>query len=122
MAALGLGDGLHNIGQLGVEVKGREAFITGTKTLAGSIAPMDECIRRFMKAARVGIVEGIEAATIHPARAMGLENTKGTLAFGSDADFVLLRPEPLQILHTFIGGNCVYSSHSEKPIVFQERK
>ena len=58
MAALGLGDGLHSIGQLKVTVKNRRAFLSGTETLAGSIAPMDDCIRRFMKAAQVGLVEG----------------------------------------------------------------
>ncbi|KAB7503766.1 N-acetylglucosamine-6-phosphate deacetylase [Armadillidium nasatum] len=122
MAALGLGDGLHQIGQLVVEVKGREAFLKGTDTLAGSIAPMNECIRRFMKAAEVGIVEGVEAASLHPARLLGIADKKGSLNFGADADFVLLNgsiPEEVEVLHTFIGGRCVYSDPSAKSIVCQ---
>ncbi|RXG56754.1 N-acetylglucosamine-6-phosphate deacetylase [Armadillidium vulgare] len=122
MAALGLGDGLHQIGQLVVEVKGREAFLKGTDTLAGSIAPMNECIRRFMKAAEVGIVEGVEAASLHPARLLGIADKKGSLNFGADADFVLLNgsiPEEVEVLHTFIGGRCVYSDPSAKSIVIK---
>lgn len=49
ISALGLQDGIHYIGQMDVEVRGIKAFIAGTQTLCGSIAPMDECIRIFQK-------------------------------------------------------------------------
>lgn len=37
------------IGQLEIEVRDKKAFISGTNTLCGSIAPLDECIRIFRK-------------------------------------------------------------------------
>lgn len=120
MAALGLGDGLHQIGQLGVEVKGRRAFLRGTETLAGSIAPMNECIRRFVKAAGVGLVEGVQAASLHPAQALGL-GSKGKLSYGADADLVFLdsaQTEAVEVLHTLIAGECVYSAPRQEPLVF----
>ncbi|MCL4126495.1 UNVERIFIED_CONTAM: hypothetical protein GTU68_054606, partial [Idotea baltica] len=113
MAALGLGDGRHQIGQLEVEMKGRRAYILGTDTLAGSIAPMDECIRRFLASAEVGIVDGVAAASAHPAIALGIAGRKGTLDFGADADLVFLdgeRKEEVRVWHTFIAGECVYSA------------
>jgi len=33
-----------------LQVKQGKAFIAGTETLCGSIAPMDECVRIFQKA------------------------------------------------------------------------
>lgn len=50
ISALGLEDGIHHIGQLPLEVKQGRAFIAGTDTLCGSIAPMDECVRIFHRA------------------------------------------------------------------------
>lgn len=48
MAAMGLGDGEHHIGQMMVKVQGRRAVLAGTNTLAGSVATMDECVRVFI--------------------------------------------------------------------------
>jgi len=50
ISALGLEEGVHHIGQLPLQVKQGKAFIAGTETLCGSIAPMDECVRIFQKA------------------------------------------------------------------------
>lgn len=54
ISALGLQDGVHHIGQLPLEVKQGKAFIAGTETLCGSIAPMDECVRIFQRATGKG--------------------------------------------------------------------
>lgn len=50
ISALGLEEGIHHIGQFKLEVKDSKAFVAGTDTLCGSIAPMDECVRIFRKA------------------------------------------------------------------------
>ncbi|XP_045427363.1 N-acetylglucosamine-6-phosphate deacetylase isoform X4 [Pipistrellus kuhlii] len=52
--ALGLGNGRHTLGQQEVEVDGLTAHVAGTKTLCGSIAPMDVCIRHFLQATGLG--------------------------------------------------------------------
>lgn len=133
ISALGLQDGVHHIGQLPLEVKQGKAFIAGTETLCGSIAPMDECVRIFQRATGKGIpsplssltlpitlfclfsfadcsrVYAIEAASLHPAKCLGIERQKGTLDFDSDADFILL-DDQLQLLSTWIGGVCVHRS------------
>lgn len=48
MAAMGLGEGEHQIGQMKVKVEGERAQLVGTETLAGSIVTMDECVRHFI--------------------------------------------------------------------------
>lgn len=50
----------------------------------------------------------IEAATLHPAKCLGIEHTKGTLNFGADADFVMLNDD-LTVRSTWISGNKVFS-------------
>lgn len=54
------------------------------------------------------LVFAIEAATLQPAKCLGIENTKGTLNFGADADFVMLNDD-LRVQSTWISGNRVYS-------------
>lgn len=49
ISAMGLEDGRHRIGQLEIEVRDRRAYVAGTNTLCGSIAPIDECLRIFQK-------------------------------------------------------------------------
>lgn len=57
------------------------------------------------------IVEALEAATLHPARALGIDMNKGVLNFGADADFILL-DNKLELLSTWISGECVYEKNT----------
>lgn len=56
-------------------------------------------------------VYAIEAASLHPAKCLGIERQKGTLDFDSDADFILL-DDQLQLLSTWIGGVCVHTTRN----------
>ncbi|XP_034933610.1 N-acetylglucosamine-6-phosphate deacetylase [Chelonus insularis] len=108
ISALGLTEGIHRLGQADIEIKSGRAYIANTNTLCGSTAKMSECVKFFKKAADCSIVEALEAATLHPARALGIESKKGTLDFGADADFLILN-DHLDIISTWIAGECVYN-------------
>lgn len=54
-------------------------------------------------------VFAIEAATLHPAKCLGIEKSKGTLDYGADADFVMLN-DVLTLRSTWIAGKQVYST------------
>ena len=60
-------------------------------------------------------VEALESATLHPAQLLGISDRKGTLGFGTDADFVLL-DDDLSVLRTYIAGECVWKSHTAEDI------
>ncbi|XP_071549567.1 N-acetylglucosamine-6-phosphate deacetylase [Panulirus ornatus] len=123
MAAMGLGEGEHQIGQMKVKVEGKRAQLVGTDTLAGSIVTMDDCVRHFIHDAGVSLVEGIEAASLHPARVMGISHCKGSLDFDTDADFLFVSDKgPIKILNTFIAGECVYSAPDAPHLTFNHRK
>lgn len=111
--ALGLGNGRHTLGQQEVEVDGLTAYVAGTKTLSGSIAPMDVCVRHFLQATGCSVELALEAASLHPAQLLGLEKHKGTLDFGADADFVVL-DDSLHVRATYISGELVWQAEEAR--------
>ncbi|XP_042068843.1 N-acetylglucosamine-6-phosphate deacetylase isoform X2 [Haplochromis burtoni] len=50
ITAMGLPPGRHTLGQQVIEIQGLHAYVAGTKTLSGSIATMDMCVRHFKQA------------------------------------------------------------------------
>ncbi|KAK4887816.1 hypothetical protein RN001_004087 [Aquatica leii] len=112
ISAMGLEEGKHNIGQLSIEIRNGTAFIVGTNTLCGSIATMDQCVRLFRETTGCSKEFALEAATLHPAAALGISAVKGTLNFGGDADFLFL-DEDLNVLSTWIAGECVYTTSNK---------
>lgn len=116
MAAMGLGDGCHRIGAQDVTVTGRKAVITGTDTLAGSVATMDSCIQHYKKHSRCSLVDAINCATKHPAELLKCTDLYGTLDFGSAADFVLI-DEGINVYATFIGGECAFNKFGSDSFV-----
>ncbi|XP_033217985.1 N-acetylglucosamine-6-phosphate deacetylase [Belonocnema kinseyi] len=111
ISALGLKEGIYQLGQREIEVRNDRAYIAGTETLCGSIANMSECVRFFKEATECTIVEALEAATLHPAQVLEIHSRKGVLNFGAEADFILLN-EKLEVLSTWIAGDCVYERES----------
>ncbi|XP_030745528.1 N-acetylglucosamine-6-phosphate deacetylase [Sitophilus oryzae] len=112
ISAFGLNEGEHKIGQLDVEIRDNKAFVAGTNTLCGSIASMIDCVKNFMKATDCSMEYALEAASLHPAQVLGIDDKKGTLNYGADADFVMLS-ENLDIVSTWIAGECVYQENSK---------
>ncbi|KAH7107077.1 Metallo-dependent hydrolase [Auriculariales sp. MPI-PUGE-AT-0066] len=68
---------------------GHKLYIEGTDTLAGSVIPLGACIRNFALFTGATLAETIVCATLHPARCLGIENRKGTLRPGADADLAV---------------------------------
>lgn len=109
LSALGLTTGSRlKIGTQTIEVKHNGAYVAGTETLAGSITPMVKCVSNLKNFTDCSIVDALECATLHPARLLGIENRKGCLNFGCDADFILL-DDQLSLISTFVQGNKVWS-------------
>lgn len=91
MAATGLGDGSFRLGTQSVTVKGNEARLTDG-SLAGSVT--DICTA-FHKAMEFGIppLDALRAVTLNPARALGIDNTLGTIEVGKSAKLNVLRSD-----------------------------
>ncbi|KNC82124.1 N-acetylglucosamine-6-phosphate deacetylase, partial [Sphaeroforma arctica JP610] len=107
MAAAGLPEGRHMLGDLPVDVEGIRAVIAGTNTLAGSAVDHVTCIKNFRDFTGCSIEEVLACATTHPAHAVQVQDTKGSLEPGMDADLVLLS-DSLSVQATFIDGELAY--------------
>jgi N-acetylglucosamine-6-phosphate deacetylase len=82
-------------------VKGDRCMLDGK--IAGSVLTMDAAIRNTMKFADWTLQNTVKLATENPARALGIENKKGRLAAGNDADIVVLSRDG-KVIKTIIGG------------------
>jgi len=109
--AMGFKDGRYRSGQQDMEVKGPRATVVGTNTLIGSVVTMHRSVLNLIKFTGCSVVEALEAASLHPALALGIQDSKGTLDIGSDADFVILNYSDLSVLSTWIGGESVFNAN-----------
>ena len=98
----GMPDGVYELGGQKITVKDQKATLFGTDTIAGSSIHLMEGVRR---AVRFGIPleDAVMAATVAPARAIGLFDRIGSIEPGKDADLVLLDHD-LQVKAVFING------------------
>ena len=108
IGALGLEDGVYTLGEQTVEVKGMRAVVAGTDGLCGAVGTLFNAVKNLHDWAGCSWVDAINAATIHPAKALRIEESKGTLNFERDADFVMINLEEFRLESTWIAGFCVY--------------
>lgn len=104
--ATGMSDGDYALGDQMVHVKDGVAR-TDAGGLAGSTLTMDQALRNVMKFADLTLAEALPMLTRVPAASIRIENQKGSLAPGFDADVVLL-DQSYQVRMTIVGGNVVY--------------
>jgi N-acetylglucosamine-6-phosphate deacetylase len=100
-SATGMPDGTYQLGPIQVEVKNGRCTMDGK--LAGSVLTMDRAIRNITEFAGWSLQDAVRAATLNPARAVGL-NQCGILTPGAEANLVVLSPEG-KVLQTFVRGH-----------------
>ena len=101
ISATGMPDGTYVLGGLEVQVRDGRCEYDGR--LAGSVLTLDRAVRNTMRFARVTLQHAIRMATLNPARVLGLEQRKGTLSVGADADIAVFSPAG-DVIRTIIGG------------------
>ncbi len=106
-AGAGLAEGsMFLLGGRDCVVSEGAGWVSDRSALAGSAARMIDLIRVVVQRVGVPLHEAIGMATANPARALGI-STKGRLAVGADADFVVLSPE-LEVRQTFVAARRVF--------------
>lgn len=111
MRAAGMPEGESILGGLKdgqkVIVEDGVAKLLDKTAFAGSVATADICVRTYIQKGEVSITEAVRMMTDTPARVLGIDDKKGTIAIGKDADLVIF-DENINIKHTIIQGNVVY--------------
>ncbi len=97
----GLKNGLRVIVEDGVaKLPDRTAF-------AGSVATADRLVRTMIHTAGVSLQDTIQMISETPARIMGIEDRKGSLTEGKEADIVIFDMD-INIQMTMVNGRVVY--------------
>lgn len=94
---------------LKVIVEDGVAKLPDKSAFAGSIATTNLLIKNMIQLADVPIVEAVRMMSLTPARIMGVDGKKGSIAQGKDADIVFFN-EDLQVSLTMIEGEIVHQS------------
>jgi N-acetylglucosamine-6-phosphate deacetylase len=103
---MGTAPGVYSLGGRSVTVTNREARLADG-TLAGSMIPLDQCLRNLISYAGISLLKALPTVTSTPADLMGISNERGQLKPGMAADMVLLTRD-LQVHTTIVNGHVVY--------------
>ena len=93
MEATGLPDGEYQLGGQPVIKKGNLATLKDdTDTVAGSVTNLFDCMKTAVKMG-VEFKDAVTAATINPAKAIGIDKDAGSIEVGKYADILLVDDE-----------------------------
>ena len=95
------------LGETPCVVRDEVALTEDGKTLAGSTSSMIRGVRNIVDLCGLSLVEAVQMASLNPARALRIDQRKGSIAPSADADLVVLTPD-LQVRETWVAGRAVY--------------
>ena len=106
MQAIGLGDGMFIYNDVEYESKaGAARYKDGT--LIGTALGLSQMLEKFLEFTDCPLDTAIRMVTQNPATLLGLENKKGSIAVGKDADLILLN-DNLSVHTTIVAGKVVF--------------
>ena len=93
LRAAGMGDGEYPFGGQYIEVHGARATILGhPETLAGSVSDLMGCVKKATEFG-VSLWAAVTAASVNPAKALGVYDRLGSVDAGKDANFAVLNTD-----------------------------
>ena len=98
VGATGMGPGRYRLGEMDISVEadaqsGSLICRNVEGKLAGGVLTQDRAIRNMVSFTGVTLCDAVRMASWNPARLLGIEDRKGCLRPGADADVVLLHPD-----------------------------
>lgn len=106
----GSGPGIYSLGGQKIEVRANgSAYLMERETLSGSTLRTNIGVKNLVEEAQVPFEYAINAATINPASLIHVDDHKGKLQTGYDADIVVLE-DNYDVNTTFALGEIVYQA------------
>lgn len=103
MEATGLSDGTYSLGGQQVTVRGKVATLA-SGTIAGSVSDLMTCLQTAVREMDVPLKAAVRAASINPARAIGVDVDYGSIEPGKVANCVMLDPQTLEVQQVVLRG------------------
>ena len=107
MRAGGLPDGVYELGGQTVYVNGIRCLLSDG-VIAGSVLKLNEAVRNAHKYG-LTLSEAVNAASLNPAMAIGVDGERGSLTVGKRADIAVCDGE-FNIRKVYRGGNEIYTA------------
>ena len=106
--AAGLPDGRYKLGVNDVVVEDGDAKLASNGVRAGSTLTTGQALKNLAAFTGQPVERALPLLTLNPARLIGMEERKGSIAPGKDADLVVL-DDQLNVKQTYVSGVCVYA-------------
>ena len=104
---------------LGSQEKGQKVIVEDgvaklpdRSAFAGSVATTDRLVRTMMSMAGVPLEEAVRMMTETPARVMHIDDRKGSIAEGKDADIVIF-DDGVNVAYTITSSEIIYSDNTK---------
>ncbi|MBQ8507260.1 MAG: N-acetylglucosamine-6-phosphate deacetylase [Clostridia bacterium] len=104
----GLEDGEYTLGGQPIFVKGIECRLADG-TIAGSVLKLNYAIYNLLSNTKLPVWEAVNAASLNPAKRIGVDGCKGSIEPGKDADFAIVN-DRFDVIATIIAGRTVYTA------------
>ncbi|MDD2497223.1 MAG: N-acetylglucosamine-6-phosphate deacetylase [Desulfitobacteriaceae bacterium] len=111
MRAGSMKDGNWELGGQNVIVDNNSARLNDG-TLAGSVLTLNKAVYNILKHTDLEMYEAVVLASLNPARLIHMENSKGSIKIGKDADLIIF-DEEIQVSLTISGGKIIYEFRQE---------
>jgi len=106
MMAAGKSDGEYTLGGQDVTVKEGKAMLKDG-TIAGSTLTLDKAVYNLVNHLGIKLNDAVRMATLSSAKAIGIDDKKGSIEIGKDADMIIF-DDKLNILNTIVNGEVCY--------------
>ncbi|MGF7397341.1 N-acetylglucosamine-6-phosphate deacetylase [Thermoanaerobacterium thermosaccharolyticum] len=106
MMAANLSDGVYQLGGQDVYVKNGAARLK-SGVLAGSTLTLDKAVKNILTNTDLSLYESVALASYNSAKVIGVQDRKGIIKEGYDADIVIF-DDDIDIKKTIVGGKIVY--------------
>lgn len=90
-----------------IEVRGNSCYILNTNNLAGTALTMNMALKKFVESTSCTLHEAIKMTSLNPAKLLKIDNQKGSIEIGKDADLVLV-DNNFEVYRTIIEGKTIY--------------
>ncbi len=104
----GMADGEYTLGGQPITVKGIQCLLADG-TIAGSVLKLNNAVKNLRDYTDLPFWKVVSAASLAPARAIGVDNRKGSLEAGKDADIIITDGD-FNILKTIVRGEVRYEA------------
>lgn len=108
--AAGLPDGQYKLGVNDIVVIDGDAQLADRSSRAGSTLTMIEALKNTILFTGKSLEECIGFFTKNPAELLGMEDKKGSIEIGKDADFLIVNKD-FEICYTIVGGKIAYKKN-----------